>query len=480
MRLRWKLTLSYTLVTAGAILLVEMALLAAAFVFLTRADTLARLLIPVMSDALTEVSPALEAQPPDTDALTAWLERLVRTGKMGTESDGKTQVGINLDPASLDWALFVDTTPKVVAVYPTDAPCHSESIPKACLPPEVLTVMQRALDGEQQSSRLSVKDKERMYGAVPVHSAQGKTVGVLVFAVGWPISPKEWPGVLVSTLLPSAAVVTLFAALLGALFGFFTARGLTRRLTALSQAADAWSRGDFSASVRDTSRDELGQLAQRLNRMAEQLENLMQTRQELASLEERNRLARDLHDSVKQQVFAAGMQIAAARQHLSASPAQAEAALSQAEQLVRQAQQELTALIRELRPAALEGKGLVAALQEYLQGWQQQTGIAVDFQVQNQRGLPLAVEQALFRMVQEALANVARHSRAQHVTVFLGWEGGQIRLEVRDDGQGFDPQKVTRGLGLTSIAERVQALGGTFSLESQPGRGTRLEVQIPL
>jgi len=480
MRLRWKLTLSYTLVTAGAILLVEIILLGAAVFLLTRADTLSRFLIPVLSEALTDVAPALETQPPDTEGLQTWLDEMVRTGKIGSKGGALSQVDLNLDPASLAWALFLDTEPRVVAASPEDSPCQAGQQPADCLPSSALAVAQKALGGERRSDQLAVSTDQGLYAAVPVQNTHGQTVGALVFSVVWPTTLQQWPRAVVGTLLPSAGVITLFAALIGTLFGYLTARSLTRRLTTLSQAADAWSQGDFSVSVRDTSRDELGQLAQRLNQMAEQLENLMQTRQELATLEERNRLARDLHDSVKQQVFAAGMQIAAARQRLPQQPQQAREALTQAENLVRQAQGELTALIRELRPVALEGKGLVAALREYLQGWQQQTGIAVDFQVQNQRGLPLAVEQALFRMVQEALANVARHSRAQHVTVFLGWEAGQVRLEVRDDGQGFDPQKVTRGLGLTSIAERARALGGECAVESQPGHGTRLDVRIPL
>ncbi|SRR5258706_9718153 len=95
--------------------------------------------------------------------------------------------------------------------------------------------------------------------------------------------------------------------------GYLTARGLTRRLKGLSVAADRWSRGDFSAITHDTSEDELGQTTRQLNTMAEQLQNLFLARQKIATLEERNRLARDLHDSVKQQIFAASMQIGAMR-----------------------------------------------------------------------------------------------------------------------------------------------------------------------
>ncbi len=152
----------------------------------------------------------------------------------------------------------------------------------------------------------------------PAHLAPLRPAAALVLAIAWPASLREWPGEILRTLVPSAAVVTLFAALVGTVFGFFTARGLVRRLQALIAAAEAWSRGDFSVTVHDTSRDEVGHLARRLNRMAEQLQNLLQARQELAALEERHRLARELHDAVKQQVFAAGMQLAVVRQGIRA------------------------------------------------------------------------------------------------------------------------------------------------------------------
>src|SRR5205807_4599506 len=130
----------------------------------------------------------------------------------------------------------------------------------------------------------------------------------------------------------------------------------TRRLKNLTAAASRWSRGDFSTPAEDTSEDELGQVTQQLNLMAEQVQNLLQARQKLATLEERNRLARDLHDSVKQQVFAVAMQIGATRLLIQRDTAAAEVRLNEAQKLVRQAQQELTSLIRELRPVALEGK----------------------------------------------------------------------------------------------------------------------------
>ena len=478
MRLRWKLTLSYTLVTAGAIFLIEIGLLAVAAFLLTRAGTLPRLLVPVLNSATTELAPALEAAPPDRAALENWLKTLVEEGRLTRAS--QQGIKLNLNPASLHWAVVTDAQGETVAAYP-QPPCGKGTPLEACLPAEALGLTERALAGERDSGALSFANNEGLYLATPITDAAGHTAGALLLHIIWPASLRQWPREVLNTLLPSAAVITLFAALIGTLFGFLTARGLTRRLTALSEAANAWSRGDFSAQVRDPSPDELGALAQRLNRMAEQLENLLHSRQALAALEERNRLARDLHDAVKQQVFAAGMQLAAARRLLPQQPKEAQVAVTQADALIHQAQQELTALIRELRPAALQDKGLVAALREHLETWARQTGIAADFRVQHEQRLPLETAQALLRVAQEALANTAKHSGARQVRVRLAWGDDAVHLTVEDDGQGFDPATARgRGLGLTSMAERVQRLGGRLEVTTHPGQGARVEAIVPL
>ena len=163
---------------------------------------------------------------------------------------------------------------------------------------------------------------------------------------------KQFAGFL-SLIAVTVIIVTITAAIAGLVFGYLTARGITRRLQGLAVAADEWGRGNFSAHANDASEDELGQVARQLNRMAEQLQNLLSARQKLATLEERNRLARDLHDSVKQQIFAVSMQIGATKVLLKRDASAAEARLNETEKLVHQAQQELTSLIRELRPVAL-------------------------------------------------------------------------------------------------------------------------------
>ena len=279
----------------------------------------------------------------------------------------------------------------------------------------------------------------------------------------------------------SALLLTIGAGFVGTLFGFLTARGLVRRLETLAYTTEAWGRGDFTATVDDTSADEIGQLSRRLDLMTGEIQDLLQARQELATLEERNRLARDLHDSVKQQVFATTMNLGAAETLWERDPEAARQKVAQALAISRTAQQELTGLIHELRPVTLEGKELIAALREHVTWWSRQTGITAGVAVQGEGALPLDLEQAFFRVAQEALANVAKHSEASRVEMTLSYSGDDVILEIRDDGQGFVlPAAQGQGMGLRSMRERVEALGGDLRVESAPGEGTRVTARCGL
>ena len=273
---------------------------------------------------------------------------------------------------------------------------------------------------------------------------------------------------------------TLLATVIGTLTGLLITRNVTRRLRRITQVAEAWSKGELAVEVRDPTPDEIGQLGQDLNSMAEQLHTLLATREELAAVEERNRLARDLHDTIKQNVFATALLVGAARSHLPPDTLPAQTYLADAEALAEQTRQELTALIRELRPARLDDKGLAVVLRDYAEGWSRRMGIAVAMHVQGERVIALDIEEALFRVAQEALANIAQHSGAAHVTIHLIWDGEQVRLTIADDGAGFDVAHANgRGVGLASMRERVATHDGALQITSAAG-ATTVEASIPL
>ncbi|MGI8477812.1 MAG: histidine kinase, partial [Thermomicrobiales bacterium] len=280
-------------------------------------------------------------------------------------------------------------------------------------------------------------------------------------------------------LAVTAVVIVVFGAVIGTISGSVAARQLTVRLDRVSDAASAWGAGDFSAAVADRSEDELGQLGRRLNRMVEQLADLIRAREQLSVVDERNRLARDLHDSVKQQAFAVSMHLGSARELWERDPGTARERLDAAYEIARQSQQELTAIIQTLRPIELADATFERALRDHLAQWQTRTGIVVDAQIAADAPLPHPVEDALFRVAQEALTNVARQSRASRVRVGFARGGDSAMLEIADDGTGFEVRRTRPGMGMQSMRERMESLGGTFALGSDAG-GTRIDVRLPL
>jgi two-component sensor histidine kinase len=206
---------------------------------------------------------------------------------------------------------------------------------------------------------------------------------------------------------------------------------------------------------------------------------------EAAAQEERNRLARDLHDSIKQQLFSINISAAAAQERWERDPDGARAMLADVRRSAKEAMVEMQALLHQLRPEALSSmKGVIEALREQCEALGYRSGAQVTVELGEEipdDRLPPGAQEALFRIAQEALANVARHSRAQHVRVGLG--RGQDEwavLEVEDDGQGFGPEVEASGMGLRNLRERAESLQGILKIESIPGTGTKVTVWIPL
>jgi NarL family two-component system sensor histidine kinase LiaS len=282
-------------------------------------------------------------------------------------------------------------------------------------------------------------------------------------------------------ILPSALILVIPAVLVSAYFGYLNARWLDIRLGKLRRAVQAWQAGDFSAAVQDDVADEIGVFGQGLNNMANEMERLLQARGALAALEERNHLARDLHDSVKQQITAASFQLAAAGVLLERDPQACRASLAEAEKLTLTAGKELNAIIFELRPVDLKPGGLEQSLRDYIDGWRRRNPVELRLSVEGTGRSSPHVQQELVRFIQEALSNVARHSDASLVEISLNSSAQELVLSIRDDGGGFEPGLQTdAGFGLRTMRERIQQAGGHFTLESSPGHGTRVTARLPL
>lgn len=222
------------------------------------------------------------------------------------------------------------------------------------------------------------------------------------------------------------------------------------------------------------------QVEQRTQEIEQQL---ITAAQERAVLEERQRLARDLHDSVTQALYGITLHGQAAWRLLALGEvASAAESLRVLQDTAQEALDEMRLLIFELRPPVLEQVGLAAALQARLNAVEGRTNLQTRLIVEDVDELPAVVEQALYRIAQEALNNALRHANAGRITVILRQVQSRLILEIIDDGGGFDPAMAREngGLGLRGMIERVEQLGGVLTLESALGAGTQLRVEIAL
>jgi signal transduction histidine kinase len=255
----------------------------------------------------------------------------------------------------------------------------------------------------------------------------------------------------------------------------FLAAWVTRRLNRFARAAAEWSRGDFSNRIDDRSRDEIGSLSMLLDRMALDLKGLLRTRAQLATLAERQRLARDLHDTVKQKAFALNLQLATARRVLANAPGAER--LDAAQRLTQQIQQELAQILDEMRASDAE-LPLVERVRTRANEWAHTSGMALAFDLEDVPPFAAAIEESLLRIVDEALSNVLRHSGATRVDLVLRREAERVRLAIGDNGRGT-PGDSLPGMGLRNMRERAQALpDGRFAIEAPTGGGTRVSVSF--
>ncbi|WP_406474986.1 GAF domain-containing sensor histidine kinase [Streptomyces platensis] len=209
---------------------------------------------------------------------------------------------------------------------------------------------------------------------------------------------------------------------------------------------------------------------------------LYERSRELTIAGERARLAHELHDAVAQKLFSLRLTAQAATALVDRDPARAKDELHQVAALAAEAADELRAAVIELRPAALDEDGLVATLRSQAQVLDRAHSARVTFEAHGVRALPAAQEEAVLRVAQEALHNALRHSGAKTVEVSLARDGQGALLRIADDGCGFDPRAVRRAgrhLGLVSMHDRAGGVGGKLTVESEPGKGTAVEMEVP-
>lgn len=309
----------------------------------------------------------------------------------------------------------------------------------------------------------------------------------------------------VAALTRRLLILTVISSSVGIGAAYLLTVTLTKPVRELVHATQAVGNGDFQQKVRPWADDEIGQLCRAFNVMTENLEKSRSENAELweelkrkeqirsrllkqvisAQEEERKRIARELHDRTSQSLTSllVGLKVIKKADSL----ADVEQKTTELRNMTAKVLDEVHDLALELRPAILDDLGLVAALQRYVEEFAEKFDISVDYHTVgfDDNRLPSQMEITLYRITQEALTNVARHAHPSNVSVLLEHHGQTVITIVEDDGQGFDVAKVMNSdikekMGLYSMQERAALIGGTFTIESQPGMGTTVFVKVPM
>jgi two-component system, NarL family, sensor histidine kinase LiaS len=315
---------------------------------------------------------------------------------------------------------------------------------------------------------------------------------IVYIAIGYLGLPQQ---IVIAVALFSGLLIGLLAAIVGTLI----TRSFKLRLWEAGRMAGRIARGDYQARVERGPDDEVGWLEAQLNLMAAQLEEAVGALKTLAernrllseeagrgaALEERMRLARDLHDTVNQQLFVLAMRTAALRKKIENTVENGEALVMEGETLeliARQAHGQIRELIMQLRPVSLEREGLGKALQEYVTKVAEREGWDLIDLIDTALNLSGEQAEGLFRIAQEALNNISKHARAKRVEILLLKEADLVTMQVGDNGAGFDPQTPANmtAVGLSGIRERAAVIGGQVKIDSTPGRGTKLKVTMSI
>ena len=225
----------------------------------------------------------------------------------------------------------------------------------------------------------------------------------------------------------------------------------------------------------------LGLLARRISGNREhRARELMRLQEEVAASDERARIAREIHDGLGHALVAAILRLELCSRLIKKDPDKAERILKAEVPALRAAWSEGRDMAFHLRPWERDSRGFVATLRRHIGRFAERTGIAVDFDSDDEAWeLPADVELTATRIVQEALTNIAKHARAGQVAVIVDYEFGRLRCVIRDDGVGFEPDPSNASFGLYAMRERAERCGGALTIKSRPGQGTNIELTIP-
>ena len=513
MKGRWglqaKMTASYVAITAGAVLATELVILGAAALSppaqLSRQDLQPRVQAAAAGLAAKLAATVIRTgRLPGTELGTPGIP--VTPGQAQPDSGGGVAVPQTTTPlcdlAPASFAVVVSRTGTVLATsYPACYPVGSQGADaEAGAPRKMLRSFGQPAGGSAQASlpsgpviwaaapiMLTKPDKgaagQGQPAPGPSPSGQGPEFGMVYLEV-----PAAAPGPggirASSSLITTGLVVLLVAVPAGLAFGLLSTRRLTRRLKRLAASTLEVADGGFEGRIPVSGTDEVAQLEENFNRMAGRLQASVDAQRQLAEAnarhQERSRIARELHDSISQELFSLSVLAGGLRRALPpGSPVLAE--VETMERTAGDTMREMQGLLLALRPVALEEAGLASALEQVCAAYRARLGVEVRAELEPV-ALPSALEHAILRVTQEALANAVRHSGAEVIWVRLHGGPDRVTLEVADDGRGFDagaPHAAGGGLGLRAMRDRTAEQGGQLAISSAPGTGTVVYASFP-
>ncbi|MFD1360994.1 sensor histidine kinase [Lentibacillus salinarum] len=288
----------------------------------------------------------------------------------------------------------------------------------------------------------------------------------------------------------------LFGLAIAFYIGFQSGGDIKERLDDLSVLITQFANGRYDARTDLDERDEISRISNEMNelgeklqaqvkslkRMADEKADYAKSAHKAAAMEERQRLARDLHDAVSQQLFALTMMSEAAVKQLDKQPAVARSQIGEVAAIASKAQTEMRALLLHLRPVHLSGDPLPAGVRKLINELEQKTQLNFSVEMDDALTLSETVEEHLFRIIQEAFSNTLRHAEATSVKLAITLHANELFLHIRDDGRGFkaeDDINRKTSYGLKTMKERTDELGGTFTVRSSEGEGTYIDIRIP-
>lgn len=278
--------------------------------------------------------------------------------------------------------------------------------------------------------------------------------------------------------------------------GFKSSSSMKERIDYLSVIISQYANGNYQSTIHFVDNDEITRIGNELNELGEKLQNQVKSLQRMADeksafsksahktavIEERQRLARDFHDSVSQQLFALTMMAEAGLQQIDANPELAKSHFQEVVNAGRTAQTEMRALLLHLRPVYLSGDTLPEGVRKLITELEQKSQIDFKLDIDETLSLSDTTEEHVFRIIQESLSNILRHAQADQVKIQILQRAKELFIQIVDNGQGFDLQRHSShktSYGLKTMQERSEELGGTLSIRSNQGKGTYIDIRIP-